>query len=99
MLKKLRSNFRLIISTFLVIYFSVNLFGGERGLFSYLEKKETLYNLEQEENSLKGKIKTLEHINTLLSDKLDPDYIDMLLREKFMFGKKGESTYIINNDS
>ena len=41
----------------------------------------------------------LEHINSLLSDNLDQDYIDILIREKFMFGKKGESTYIVNNDS
>tara|TARA_B100001029_G_C15012003_1_gene424820 strand:- start:154 stop:453 length:300 start_codon:yes stop_codon:yes gene_type:complete len=99
MLKKLRSNYRAIISTFLILYFSVNLFGGERGLFSYIEKRETLYKLEKEEIALKGKIKTLEDINTLLSDKLDPDYIDILIREKFMFGKKGESTYILNNES
>ena len=31
MLAKLRKNYPLIISTFLIIYFLVNLFGGERG--------------------------------------------------------------------
>ena len=99
MLAKLRKNYLLIISTFLIIYFLVNLFGGERGLFSYIQKKEILYKLKVEENELTKKIIDLEHTNSLLSDDLDPDYIDILIREKFMFGKKGETTYIVNNDS
>ena len=81
------------------MYFLVNLFGGERGLFSYIQKKEIIHKLKIEEKELKKKIIDLEHINSLLSDNLDPDYIDILIREKFMFGKKGESTYIVNNDS
>ena len=99
MLAKLRKNYLLIISTFLIVYFSVNLFGGERGLFSYMEKKEILHKLELQGIELTKKIIDLENINTLLSDKLDPDYIDILIREKFVIGKKGETTYIINNDS
>ena len=99
MLAKLRKNYLLIISTFLIVYFSVNLFGGERGLFSYMEKKEILHKIELQEIELTKKIIDLENINTLLSDKLDPDYIDILIREKFVIGKKGETTYIINNDS
>tara|TARA_B100000470_G_C19703496_1_gene352067 strand:- start:128 stop:427 length:300 start_codon:yes stop_codon:yes gene_type:complete len=99
MLAKLRKNYLLIISTFLIVYFSVNLFGGERGLFSYMEKKEILHKLKLQEIELTKKIIDLENINTLLSDKLDPDYIDILIRDKFAIGKKGETTYIINNDS
>ena len=99
MLAKLRKNYPLIISIFLIIYFLVNLFGGERGLFSYIQKKEIIYKLKIEEKELTKKIIDLQYINSLLSDNLDPDYIDILIREKFMFGKKGESTYIVNNDS
>ena len=99
MLAKLRKNYLLIISTFLIVYFSVNLFGGERGLFSYMEKKEIFHKLKLQEIELTKKIIDLENINTLLSDKLDPDYIDILIRDKFAIGKKGETTYIINNDS
>ena len=99
MLAKLKKNYLLIISTFLIVYFSVNLFGGERGLFSYIEKKKILHKLKLQEIELTKKIIDLENINTLLSDKLDPDYIDILIREKFVIGKKGETTYIINNDS
>ena len=58
----------------------------------YLEFEKSIAALEK-------KIIDLEHVNSLLSDNLDPDYIDILIREKFMFGKKGESTYIVNNDS
>ena len=44
------------------------------------------------------KIKEIELKNTLLSEKLDYDYIDMLIRDKLMLGKKGETTYIINDN-
>ena len=53
MLAKLRKNYPLIISTFLIIYFLVNLFGGERGLFSYIQKKEIIHKLKIEEKELK----------------------------------------------
>ena len=99
MLAKLRKNYLIIISTFLILYFLINLLGGERGLFSYIEKKEILHNLMLKEIKLAKKITDLENINSLLSEKLDPDYIDILIREKFMLGKKGETTYITNNDS
>ena len=99
MLAKLRKNYLIIISTFLILYFLINLLGGERGLFSYIEKKEILHNLKVKEIELTKKITDLENINSLLSEKLDPDYIDILIREKFMLGKKGETTYITNNDS
>ena len=99
MLAKLRKNYIIIISTFLILYFLINLLSGERGLFSYIEKKEILHNLMLKEIKLAKKITDLENINSLLSEKLDPDYIDILIREKFMLGKKGETTYITNNDS
>ena len=56
MLAKLRKNYPLIISTFLIIYFLVNLFGGERGLFSYIQKKEIIHKLKIKENELKKKL-------------------------------------------
>ena len=49
MLAKLRKNYPLIISTFLIMYFLVNLFGGQRGLFSYIQKKEIIHKLTIEE--------------------------------------------------
>ena len=95
MLNKLRNNYFLLISTFLILYFFFNLLDGERGLFSYFEKKENLKILQSEETNLTNKIKELEFKNSLLSDKLDLDYVETLIREKFLFGKEGETLYII----
>ena len=92
---KLKENFKIIILTILFLYILINLFGGQRGLFSYFEKREILKNLQIEENEIQKKIKDVELKNTLLSEKLDYDYIDMLIRDKLMLGKKGETTYII----
>ena len=98
MLNKLKKNYFLLISTFLVLYFFFNFLEGERGLFSYFKKQEILINLENEEADLSNKIKDLEFKNSLLSNKLDLDYIETLIREKFLFGKEGETLYIIKKD-
>jgi cell division protein DivIC len=95
MLNKLKKNYFLLISTFLVLYFFFNFLEGERGLFSYFKKQEILINLENEEADLSNKIKDLEFKNSLLSNKLDLDYIETLIREKFLFGKEGETLYIL----
>ena len=71
---------------------------GERGLFSYFKKKEILMNLKIEEANLTHKIKDIEFKNSLLSDELDLDYVETLIREKFLFGKEGETIYIIKNN-
>ena len=36
--------------------------------------------------------------NALLSDNLDLDYIESLIRERFLFGNKNEKIYIIKNN-
>tara|TARA_B110000211_G_scaffold108815_1_gene126160 strand:+ start:87 stop:338 length:252 start_codon:yes stop_codon:yes gene_type:complete len=83
-----------------MIYFFFNLLDGERGFFSYFKKKEILMNLTKEEMDLRIRIKDLEFKNSLLSDNLDLDYVETLLREKFLFGKEGETLYIIKmNDN
>jgi cell division protein DivIC len=100
MLNKIKKNYFLLISTFLMIYFFFNLLDGERGFFSYFKKKEILMNLTKEEMDLRIRIKDLEFKNSLLSDNLDLDYVETLLREKFLFGKEGETLYIIKmNDN
>ena len=98
MLGKLKKNYFLLTSTFLILYFFFNLLDGERGLFSYFKKKEILVNLLNEEVELINKIKELEFKNSLLSNNLDLDYIEILIREKFLFGKEGETLYIIKNN-
>ena len=71
---------------------------GERGLISYFEKKEILKDLKIKDTKLTKKIEKLDFKNTLLSDNLDLDYIEILIRERFLFGKKGEKIYIIKNN-
>ena len=66
--------------------------------FLILKKKEILVNLEDEVVDLKSKIEDLEFKNSLLSDKLDLDYAETLIREKFLFGKEGETLYIIKKN-
>ena len=98
MLKKLKKNFFLLISTFLILYFFFNLLSGQRGLISYFEKKRTLNSLKQQESFIIKQIKDLDFKNSLLSDNLDLDYIETLIRERLLFGKKNETIYIIKNN-
>jgi len=98
MLRLIKRNYFLLVSIFLIFYFAFNLVSGERGLFSFIEKKEHLSNLKKEELSLITKINDLDHKNTLLSINLDLDYVETLIRERFLFGKKDETIYIIKND-
>ena len=98
MLKKLKENYFLLITLFLILYFFFNLVSGQRGLFSYFEKKEILNDLKKEESTLIYQIKDLDFKNSLLSDNLDLDYIETLIRERFLFGKENEKIYIIKNN-
>ena len=82
----------------MIFYFAFNLVSGERGLFSYNDKKELLSSLKNEELLLTNKIQDLDHKNSLLSTNLDLDYVETLIRERFLFGKEGETIYIIKND-
>ena len=99
MFDKIKKNYFLLVSTFLILYFFFNLLDGERGLFSYIKKKEILKNLQQSEKNYIVKIENLEFKNSLLTTNLDLDYIETLIRSKFFFGKKDETTYIITNDN
>jgi len=98
MLKRLKKNYFILVSTFLILYFFFNLLSGQRGLISYIEKKQILNNLQNEEHLLTNQIKALDFNNSLLSDNLDLDYIETLIRERFLFGKKNETIYIIKNN-
>ncbi len=98
MLQRLKKNYFLLISVFLIIYFFFNLLSGERGLISYYEKKQILNDLKLKEILLIKQINDLDFKNSLLSDNLDLDYIETLIRERFLFGKKNEKIYIIKKD-
>ncbi len=98
MLQKIKKNYFLLISIFLILYFIFSLLNGERGLFSYFKKNKILKNLKEEETQLALKINKLETKNSLLTDNLDLDYIEFLIRDKFLLGKKNETVYIIKNN-
>ena len=98
MLRLIKRNYFLLISFFLIFYFSFNLVSGERGLFSFIDKKEILSNLKNQELSLINNIDDLSHKNSLLSDNLDLDFIETLIRERFLFGKQDETIYIIKKN-
>ena len=95
MLNKIKKNYLLLIFIFLLLYFLFNLLSGQRGLISYFDKQETLKNLKNEEISLINQINDLDFKNSLLSDNLDLDYVEILIRERFLFGKKNEKIYIL----
>ena len=98
MLDKIKKNYFLLIITFLFIYFFFNLLGGDRGLLSYIEKKDIFKKLQKNQKELIIKISNLEHKNTLLTENIDLDFIEILIRKKFLFGKEGETTYIIKDN-
>ena len=98
MLKKIKKKYFLIISTILIWYFFFNLLSGQRGLISYFEKKQILNVQKKEELRLIKQIKDLDFKNSLLSDNLDLDYIETLIRKRFIFGKKNETIYIIKKN-
>ena len=98
MLRLIKRNYFLLTSIFLIFYFIFNLVSGERGLFSYFEKKELLSDLKKEEALLINNIEDIDHENSLLSTNLDLDYVEILIRERFLFGKKGETIYLIKKD-
>ena len=98
MFNKIKKNYFLLISTFFILYFFFNLLDGERGLFSYFKKKEIMITLQNEEKDLTNEIEDIEFKNSLLDDKLDLDYVETLIRKKFLFGKEGETLYIIKKN-
>ena len=68
----------------------MNLFTGDRGLLSYFDKKELEQNLNERKISITQKVSNLENKNLLLSENLNFDYVDTLIRDKLKYGNKGE---------
>jgi cell division protein FtsB len=63
-----------------------------------MEKKDIYEQLKNDQITLNSKIEDLEHKNSLLTENIDLDFIEILIREKFLFGKEGETTYIIKDN-
>tara|TARA_Y100000816_G_scaffold272684_1_gene238338 strand:+ start:219 stop:521 length:303 start_codon:yes stop_codon:yes gene_type:complete len=98
MLSIIKKNYITLITTFLILYFLFNLFDGERGLISFFKKDKIIYELKKEEEILINKIDDLSNRNNLLTIKKDLDFIEILIRDKFIFGKNGEKIYMLHND-
>ena len=61
-LKVLKRKKLLFLNIFFLLYISINLFTGERGLISYFEKKTLLSNLNNEKGLLVDELLSLIHI-------------------------------------
>jgi len=83
-----------LISILLFLYVILNLLDGERGLISYYEKQNIKKNLIKEKQTLVAKLVFVEKKNSLLTDSIDLDYLEILYRKKFMVGKASEKVYI-----
>ena len=80
----------LLLNIFLTLYIAINLIGGERGLVSFFDKKNTEIKLINEEIRLIETRNELLNKNSLLSKNIDLDYLDTLYRKKLKLGKKDE---------
>ena len=83
-----------LISIFLCLYVLINLLDGERGLISYHEKQKVIEKLFKEKKLLLLQLNSIEKKNSLLTDNINIDYLDMLYRIKFMVGKENEKVYL-----
>ena len=87
----------LFLNIFLLLYILINLFMGERGLISYFEKENLLKDLNKQQILLTQQVKTIENQNNLLSENLNFDFVDTLIREKLKFGNKDEILIKLND--
>ena len=90
----LKKNYFLLASTFFFIYIAFNFLDGERGLFSYLEKKEIYNQKIKKKSNLTAELNDVERKIILLTENIDLDYLEILYREKFFYGKQNEIVYL-----
>ena len=98
MIEKIKKNYLPLVGTFLFLYFFFNLLDGERGLISLVKKENLLNQLKLDEKNLKEKVEKLELNNSLLTNNIDKDYIEILIRDKFMYSKNGEKIFVLKNN-
>jgi len=87
--ESLKSKKLLLFNVFFTLYIAINLVGGERGLISYFDKKNTYEELLKKDKKLKAEIKNLDHKISLINNN-DQDYLEILYREKFNYAKEDE---------
>ena len=89
LIESLKKKKFILLNIFLTLYIGINLIGGERGLISYFDKKNTYEKLIVEEKVLTAKLKDLDHKISLINNN-DQDYLEILYREKFNYVKQDE---------
>ena len=89
LIENLKKKKFLLFNIFFILYVGLNLIGGERGLISYFDKKNTYNDLIEKDKKLTAELKTLNQKISLIN-KNDPDFIDMLYRKKFNYVTENE---------
>ena len=94
LIESLKKKKFILFNIFFILYIGINLIGGERGLISYFDKKNTYGQLMLKDKDLTKELNDLNHKISLIN-KNDPDYLDMLYREKFKYGTNDEIIIIL----
>ena len=89
LIESLKKRKFILFNIFFTLYIGINLIGGERGLISYFDKKNTYEELIKKDDDLTVKLRDIDHKISLVN-KNDPDYLDMLYRQKFNYVTKDE---------
>ncbi len=79
----------ILFNIFFSIYIAINLIGGERGLISYFDKKNTYKDLLEKDKKLTAELQELDNKISLINNN-DQDYLEILYREKFNYVKQDE---------
>ncbi|MAK12532.1 MAG: septation ring formation regulator EzrA [Candidatus Pelagibacter sp.] len=85
----------LVLNTFIILYFIINFFDGNRGYISFQKKKIEYDKLSTVEMILKIQNSKLLNENKSLTNDINLDLLDEIYREKFVIGKKNEKLLII----
>ena len=89
LIESLKKRKFLLFNIFFTLYIGINLIGGERGLFSYFDKKNTYQKLIEKDQRLTKVLIDLDR-KILLINKNDSDYLDVLYRQKFNYVTEDE---------
>ena len=84
LIQNLKKRKFLLFNIFFTLYIGINFIGGERGLISYFDKKNTYHELLDTNEKLTIKLADLDHKISLIN-KNNSDYLDILYRQKFNY--------------
>ena len=102
-MKKIKINFKLVFSAlialFFISYFCYYAIFGTKGILNYLELRAVLQKKIVAKNKLDAKLKDKENlVNSLQSDSLDIDLLDIKAREKSGHAKENEIIIYYDNE-